>query len=179
MKPVLTKQDFVRRYAQGEFGNRSPTWESVEEFLPYGDPSKLYHLRNRVAGGPTYYNLSPLELKRLYYAGCYEGDWYVSEMAPTEDTIIQGEVRRSTSYLDFYCSTVVAPMREALERGGQSLHGMKAVGNLKAYMDHNSYDWLWYLLDTYEDHVIELSVYNRFWGTVPRRNTVIWEVRKY
>src|SRR4029079_14257562 len=54
--PVLTKGDFVQRYKQGEFGNASPTWNTFDEYLAANYSGQL-HIRNRVAGGPSWYNV--------------------------------------------------------------------------------------------------------------------------
>lgn len=187
MKPVRTKADFVRRYAQGEFGNASPTWATYRDWLTDwqddGWEDRRYHLRNRIAGGATYYNITgenvPDTFKRLLAEGVDGQNIYVSEMAPTELTLIQGEVRRSTYGLELYYSRYVAPMRESLARGGKSVGGILSVTLLKHFLDNSSWEWLNYLLDEYPDHVVEFSTYGKQWGTVPGMNTVFWEVRLY
>ncbi|MCK9569389.1 hypothetical protein M0R72_10665 [Candidatus Pacearchaeota archaeon] len=185
-EPVLTKADFVRRYAAGnEFGNHSPTWSRVEDFLaepPLHDGQK-YHLRNRVTGGPTWYNIDEDAVAFAFYALLHEGirseDLYLSAMAPTELTLIQGEVMRSPWGLYLYYSQVAKPMREALAERAQSVSGLTAMMLLKRYMCQRSYEWLEYLLEEYDGHVIEFSSYGKCWGTLPGMNTVWWEIRKY
>ena len=62
-KPVLTKKDFVRRYARGEFGNASPTWSTYWDWMQskhwVGQQRQLYHIRNRIAGEKTWYDVPP------------------------------------------------------------------------------------------------------------------------
>ncbi len=187
-KPVTSKKDFVRRYQRGEFGNRSPTWETVLGWM--NDPNghgtrgwngpKLYHLRNRVAGGDTYYNLTANQLiARIPNIQGSIDNYYVSEMAPTDRTLIQGEVQRQVSGLYLRYSTVKAPMREALGSSQEHTWGLQSKIILQNYLCPSSYYWLEYLLDTYKSHVIEFSTYSVNWGTVPGVNTVWWEVRKY
>lgn len=180
-KPVLTKADFVVRYKNGEFGNASPTWDTFEEYMDSGYRG-LVHYRNRVAGGKTWYNIP--------YETCF-ADWikaclevprcqlYISAMAPTDKTLIQGEVMRGVWGLDLTYTFVKKPMRDAFAE--QTLHANKlqAIVILRQSMDNNSFEWLQYLLDNYEDHVIEFSVYDVEWGTVEGYNTVFWECRKY
>lgn len=183
VKPVKTKQDFVRRYQLGEFGNRSPTWEA-NEWLRIGQVVKsntLFHLRNKAIGGKTYYNLMPSD---LYSSLCAipeneRHNWYVSEMAPTDKTLVQGEVSRTSEGLYFRYTTEKLPMREALEKSQCHAYGIMAKSLLQKYLCPKSYEWLSYLLDTYEDHIVELSAYSVFWGTVPGHNAVFWEVRSY
>jgi hypothetical protein len=184
-RPVLTKADFVARYREGEFGNASPTWDSVEEFLanpPMGDGQK-YHLRNRVTGGPTWYNIDEDAVEFCYYMflekGVEAGDLYVSAMAPTELTLIQGEVQRGIWGLDLYYSQVRKPMRDALREQSRSVSGIISNWLLQHYLCPASYEWLQYLLDSYPNHVVEFSTYDTEWGTVPGYNTVWWEVRAY
>lgn len=182
--PVKTKTDFVRRYQMGEFGNASPTWEATEFIHCSGrDWKTKYHLRNKVAGGPTYYNLNENDLLlRCYYLaanGSNLDQFYVSEMAPTAKTLIQGEVMRWHRGLYLYYSTVRKPMRDALAAEAHEAEGVKALTLLRHYLNQRSYDWLEYLLEEYPDHVIEFSTYSECWGTIPGYNTVFWECRLY
>lgn len=181
--PVLSKKDFVERYIQGEFGNHSPTWRSAVEFKQESDSLGLYHIRNRVAGGKTWYNLTKnyclIVWRRLLIHGYRLGDLYISQMAPTSSTLFQGEVARGIYGLDLIYSTQTLPMREALRIDSNYATGIRSLILLRHYLCQRSYDWLMYLLDTYEDHVVEFSVYAQDWGTVPGYNTVFWEVRKY
>ena len=184
-KPVLTKRDFVRRYAAGEFGNASPTWDSVVEWCsdePWERFGSLYHIRNRIAGAATWYNVDYRRLEWVWQealAKFLSGQLYISAMAPTEKTVLQGEVQRGLWGLDLYYTTVAKPMREALRVASYSVRGIIAVSLLRQHLCPNSYDWLMHLLDSYPGHVVEFSTYSVEWGTVPGYNTVFWEVRKY
>lgn len=182
-KPVLTKRDFSRRYAEGEFGNASPTWQTLPSFVEAVDWSgrQAYHLRNRVKGGPTYYNLHPREATDRWTKAEDLSQWYCSAMAPTELTVIQGEVMiRAPHGLElFYSRAQNLPMRDALQAAPQTAFGISAVTILRYFLCPNSLEWLHTLLSRYADHVIEFSTYDREWGTVQGYNTVFWEVRSY
>lgn len=182
-KPVLTKADFVRRYKAGEFGNASPTWSTVVEYQQSGYLGSV-HLRNRVASAPGAYNVTPktftAELLGLYDKGVKNEDLYVSAMAPHHLNIIQGEVQRSGRHLDlFYSNEPDLPMRDALAKCAHQVYGATARFLLRFYLNQRSYEWLEYLLCSYPDHVVEFSVFQKCWGTVPGHNTVFWEVRAY
>jgi hypothetical protein len=188
-KPVLTKADFVSRYIAGEFGNHSPTWGTLDEFLQAkytpGRSNKLgqCHIRNRIAGGATYYNIPCIEVehrwKRLVKHGVDPTSLYISLMAPTEETIFQGEVMRGLWGLELTYTTVALPMRDALLKDTRLARGIIASSLVKHFLCDNSYEWLQSLLDNYPDHVVEFSTYGVNWGTLPSYNTVFWEVRLY
>ena len=184
--PVQTKQDFVRRYALGEFGNHSPTWGSLAEFIAYKYPSTrvgLCHIRNRIAGGPTWYSVPGEEVehhwKQLVLHGADANNLYISLMAPTEQTLFQGEVIQDVGGLDLTYTTVAKPMRDALHERSLRARGIIAVALLRYYLCPRSYEWLQVLLDRYSHHAVEFSTYSRNWGTLPHYNTVFWEVRLY
>jgi len=179
--PVLTKADFVERYIRGEFGNHSPTWGTRQEYLADGYKG-LVHIRNRVAGARTWYNVPPEGFERAWAEALryYRADQlYISAMAPTDKTVFQGEVQRGLWGLDLYYSCVARPMREALRLQGRTVRGVFALCLLQRFLCPNSYEWLQVLLDRYPDHVVEFSTYSVNWGTLPGYNTVFWEVRLY
>lgn len=179
--PVLTKRDFVRRFRQGEFGNAGPVWDTPRDFIgvPLGERKGLYHLRNRVAGGSTHYNLTYGQALDGWRDTADYRQWYVSEMAPTEKTLIQGEVLETEKGLTLLHSRIAKPMREALAESSQSVSGIIAVSLLRSFLCPNSYDWLMTLLERYEGHVVEFSTYDTCWGTLPNFNSIFWEVRSY
>jgi hypothetical protein len=183
--PVKNKRDFVRRYQQGEFGNCAPTWNVLNDFLASGYRG-LVHLRNRVAGGYTLYDVPADDVWHKSLEITQQGlvapqNLYYSGMAPTDKTLIQGEVmEREGCGLYLYYSKVAKPMRAALIEKSQEASGIIAVSLLRYYLCQNSYEWLQTLLERYPFHVIEFSTYSEQWGTLaPRFNTVFWEVRNY
>lgn len=186
-KPVLTKADFVKRYQAGEFGNASPTWEGYAEWRR-AQPWKngigdLYHIRNRVAGGPTFYNVHWQQMEAAWVRACFlqhPRDYYISAMAPTDKTTCQGEVSEGVWGLQLHYSLVPnKPMRAALAEGARDVTGLVASIVLGRFLNDLSYGWLRHLLEEYPSHVVEFSAYSVCWGTVPGHNTVFWEVRKY
>ncbi len=188
-EPVLSKRDFCRRFKAGEFGNASPTWDTLKELIASGwleREDQLFHLRNRTAGGPTLYNLNKSELPLSWETVVNPKNWYCSAMAPTDKTVLQGEIIKSSQCnpsghypLWFTGSEVKKPMREALTEDSFTLQGLSVIMYLKYRMNWRSWEWLEHLLETYPDHVVELSVYSRCWGTIPGFNVVFWECRHY
>ncbi len=177
--PVLTKKDFVRRFMANEFGNRGPNLATLVEFLA-SNYQGLTHIRNKQAGGPTWYDIESQHVSSMWIKhGCRPETHYLAGMAPTAQTLFQGEVQLQPGGLVLYYSTEALTMRAALASSGKTATGIIAVLLLKAYLCPASYDWLTVLLDRYPDHVIEFSTYSCQWGTIPGFNTIFWEVRKY
>lgn len=150
-----------------------------------GYQDTLLHLRNRVPGGAGIYNVHAenvsAALIRLHVEhGVDQKDIYISAMAPTKQTTLQGElmVNQLGEWQLFY-SQEPLPMRDALASSGKQVKGMICRALTDHYMNHRSRQWLDWLLYAYPDHVIEFSCYNRCWGTEPGFNTVFWEVRTY
>lgn len=183
MSPVDSKQDFVQRFLKNEFGNRGPTWDTYDEFRQSGYRG-LIHIRNREAGAKTWYNVPAAdvfyEMRQIIAHGeAIEEDLYFAAMAPTEKTLIQGEVMLDVGGLYLFYSTIAKPMRDALKERAESEWGISAILRLRHYLDPSSYDDMMELLGTYPDHVVEFSTYSCDWGTCPNRNTIFWEVRMY
>lgn len=178
---LSSKKRFIGAYQAGRLGNRAPTWNTLTEFLASGYRGKV-HLRNRIAGGPTQYNV-PATLVELFLQDFLDvhklsiSDIYVSGMAPHDKNVLQGEVRRSERGLDLIYSTQPGlPMRDALREYTKQATGLGALCLLRAAMDANSFDWLQILFDEYPDHVVEFSSFSIPWGTL-NWNTCFWELR--
>jgi len=175
---VLNKRDFVKRYKKGEFGNAAPTWSSVNAFkesynIECFGKNQLFHLRSKNPGGLTYYDLTFNQLINKKNVENY----YVSAMAPTEKTILQGEIRQSIKHLELRYTTVKKPMRDAFKIEDITIFGLQVNYVVSSCLDANSQDWLYVLLDRYPNHIIEFSTYSTQWGTISGYNTVFWEVR--
>jgi len=154
-------------------------WDTLEEWRSSGYTGSM-HLRNRVAGGSTYYDIPVAEVESTYRrVGASSQGYYLAAMAPTSKTLIQGEVQRTHRGLELHATTIAKPMREALSEASVDLRGIISIEVLKVYLCPSSYDWLNYLLGAYPDHVVEFSTYGTNWGTLVGYNTVFWEVRNY
>jgi len=179
----------VERYRAGEFGNHSPTWLTLEDFLRQRPDDGYFHIRNRVAGGPTWYNVHAYDVA-FRWQQLTEGldgatpvapsSLYISAMAPHEHNLLQGEVWQGPWGLNLHASYEIGvPMRDALSVSPFDCTGLEARLRLQQVMNDLSWEWFQWLLEAYPDHVIEFSSFSVCWGTVPGHNTVFWEIRKY
>lgn len=175
------KHQFVEEYRAGRYGNASPTWGTLEEWIESRFTSGLFHLRNRRAAGETRYNLTPAQVKNLWPVMKEPADWYLSAMAPHDKNVIQGEVYEGPGGLYLMYSPVLGkPMRDALAEKTYHLHGLMAKVILKRSLCDRSWDWLRELFDRYPGHIVEFSTFSVPWGTLyPLYNTVFWEIRSY
>jgi hypothetical protein len=181
-KEIRSKSEFVYWFQKGIFGNKTQNWDTYDEFQQSGYQG-LVHIRNRIAGAKTWYNVPACdvfyEMRQIIAHGeAEEKNLYLAAMAPTAETTFQGEVFRSEQGLAVYYSTVPKPMRESLAEGGKQIMGLTAKLFLEHYLDLVDYDWIQELLDRYDGHIVEFSVYNTRCGTLNRR-CIIWECRLY
>lgn len=181
--PVLTKADFVRRYHAGEFGNRPPEWLTLDEVLAsgYRDP---VHIRNRVAGGPTWYDVEAADLTdvvgELVRSGAAsESSLYYAAMGRDEWRTLQGYTVQGLRGLDLWYTLTQKPLRTALSEESYNVSGVCATVLLRAYLCPNSLEWLDHLIKEYPGHAVEFTVWDRNWGLLPNFNTMFWEVRAY
>lgn len=183
-KAVKTKTDFVKRYISGEFGNRSPTWNHLNDFIATSHTTTdRFHLRTRRASGDTWYDIKAWRMLEYWQLALKKGyrpeELYISQMAPTLNTTLQGELMQTEDGLMLRGTYVRLPMRKALKLSSFVVTSLRAVCQLKTYCDPVSVDWMNELIERYPGHVIEFSTYNVTFGTIPRLNTIIWEVRDY
>lgn len=179
-KSVKTKQDFYERFYRGEFGNHGLMWSSLQKWKD-SQYKKPIAIRTLKPGGRCDYDIPCNEVEQrteeFHKQGWLELNW--SAMAPTERIIIQGEGVLSVGGLQLFISKEKFPMREALRIGGFHTSGVLAMSHLRITCDPDSFDWLMYLFEAYDEHVVEFSIFECCWGVVANKNTVIWEVRKY
>lgn len=180
VRPVRTKLDFYRRFYAGEFGNHGPMWSSLGEWRRSCYPGRIA-IRTLVQGGRCDYDIPPGEVTsrtdEFRRDGWTSLNW--SAMAPTEKTLIQGEVCRTSRGIEGFVSRDRLPMRPALARGGRPVRGPVLIETLRHFCCGQSIDWIMELLDRFDGHTIEFSTFSVPWGVVRGMNTVIWEVRRY
>jgi len=184
-EPVLNKRDFLKRFLNNEFGNRTRVWETSEEWLDWWKHNETahmkFHFRCKQPAGKTYYQKTHKGILELINnKSVNNDDYYVAEMADPKLTVIQGEVQRITGkglHLTFNdCHKL--PMRDALKKMTKMSRGIIAQQILRHYLPPGEYEHVMSLLDEYDAHVIEFSTYSKTLGTL-KQNTIIWECRRY
>lgn len=187
---ILSKTLSVEMFGRGEFGNRLRQWNSIQACVKSGYKGKvaLRYKDKKGGGGPCKYNI-PIEhaAHELIQLCLSNVQWnpnyfYVNEMGPDSKITLQGEFYdNAPSWGGYYLlySTVGKAMREALAINRSHHYGNGSLLILKQVMSRDSYEDFELLRNLYPDHVIEFSCYSINLGSLPRRNTIFWEVRKY
>lgn len=176
--PVNNKSSYYRRWLAGEFGNRPRAWGHIDE-LEKSSYVGLVNIRSTVAGSTKTTHHVPKSLCRAKLAelGLPIAEAKFNEAMPDESLLIQGELSCDHCGWRLSYSFDKAVMRTAMQNA-RHVDGIVARVLLGEFCDASSFDDLSALLDEYPDHVIEFSVY-RFPVGDCRRNTIVWEVRRY
>jgi hypothetical protein len=185
--PVLTKIDMYARLNAGEFGNTLPAWEDPNDWwadvreLP-GLDRRLWGVRSKVANDPlTKLNVPTAEV--FDRVGLISAGANITCMVKPWSPQLECDVCRRPDGPGLTVSGNVGPIKPGSWREHMKTpklwEGSRATVILGYHLNANSYDDLMILLEEYPDHVVELSALDHCFGTVPGRNAVIWEVRKY
>jgi hypothetical protein len=184
--PVLNKPDFTRRAKRGEFGNTLGSWPSIDAAEAAGFKGPTFWFRGRQAGWPYTETHLPwadrreLMAKKLAESGTPADQILICEDEPPGSRrLIQGNVwwPRSDQFILEY-DTSQDSVRAATDRGLTHAEGLAAREILRARLEPRDYEAVLELLETYRDHVVEFTAFDRTMGLL-ERCIVIWEVRKY
>lgn len=181
---IRTKADYFARSSRGDF-NQLPSWPSESEARASG-----YHgpvmIRSRTPDSPYMRPNVPMDrvadmIDHLITLGARREEFYLTWMSPCVGRVLNGELIDLDDGLYLQYSTVQAHLREALyfRPGVRHVRRSEATAILRSVCDPDSVDDLFRLLAEFPRHAIELTVYDRPIGTIPGRNVVIWEIRKY
>ncbi len=181
-EPVLNKADMYRRIATGEFGNVLPKWYDFDAWCVEANPraGQLWGVQHtKIAGFPgTRLNVDSMNVLAVVDGGDFRGENYcISTMIHQHGNVLwEGDVTRE------YISGNFAPAGGSWRRHmlkPRLISGSAARLVLRSLLNENSFDDLETLLDNYPDHVVELTALDCCYGTVPHRNGIVWEVRRY
>lgn len=184
--PVLTKKLNHRLWQSGAWGTKLRSWRTPEECSDSGYTG-LVALRTI---GPTgeascYYDLDVVQVSFRYrwltsWQGVPADNLTLDEMAPSARTLVQGEYLNDALWPGYFLhSREPLPMRRALRKSSETSEGMRTDMILRGAMTCASWEDWQELLTLYPGHVLEVSVYDCPVGDLPRRNALVWEVRRY
>jgi len=180
MTKITSRHQALALFKQGHYGNAVPSW-TYKEFINQPLPG-LFSVRYRGGIGgsgiceylKTYKEALEITRKSSYPSK----NFFYNQSCPDHRLAIQGEMRRTVQGLYLFYSMAKLPMREAL-KDGKHAEGLRAKMMLEHFCDPSSLNDIYWLLDKYEDASLEFTTWSCCFGTLPNRNTVVWEVRHY
>jgi hypothetical protein len=183
--PLTSKTAYVERWNRLALGNKLRSWSNISD-VPSAEEGLRIMVRSTVPG-------IPLPLTDATYAQVVKflKHWktpealHFNECAPDDEVLFQGEVMRG--YLGrmefrgcFPKLGILQRMRDCLEGTCVNhMRGFEVTCMLRRYLSPAAYNDVEELLETYPDHVIELTAYLNDLGWARGRNVIIWEVRNY
>lgn len=190
---IRNKAEFFRLWEAGVLGNRTQIWHDPYLAWSWGfETSISRHLgpdfprigfrQIGISGGGKWEKVSYQKVFKTAEQWTKEGRKFImDDGAPDEHRTLQGEICRTYRGLEGYLDRISKiPMRPAMAAGhmrhcsGSVVHAL-----LDCYMDPNSRDDLFALLDLFPDATIEFSCFSVDVGIFPNRNTLFWETRDY
>ena len=184
---VYDKNEGYALYLNGFYGNKPKTRDSYKELVNSGYKGNVtLRTKNRVGGkGITKYDLTlekaKNEISNLQKQGFNKEYITFNESMPDNLLLMQGELVRTHEGLYFTYSTEKTQMNKAMMGNPSKLNvvkGLQAKLLLQKNMTPESYEDLQILLETFPNDIIELSSWGKNIGNLPRRNSLIWEIRK-
>ena len=180
-EPIRSKDVMYRTLVAGGFGNTCPVYFSVGEWLRAENGGvPLWGVRSHTSGDPRARLDVPTAVVADYCRSVF-GD-HGFNITPMVDHMLafRGEVYDAGSrglVLFGVAGRRELKWRPAFRQYGREYTGSAAAVVLRTVMNGNSYDDLQILLEQYPGHVVEFTALEREFGTVPGRNSVVWEVR--
>lgn len=180
---ITSKQQMYDLLSSNRLGNTIPQYACLQDWEASGEHLVFpyWGVRTRVPGGPCRLNCpseevgATIESFRLHVPN-------ISVMISSIGRVTWlGEVWDSPGGL--ICSGVEHPPHvhdwRTLMRHPSLWEGVRARKLLREHLNPNSYSDVMELLEEYPEHVVEFSVLDRCYGTIPHRNAITWEVRLY
>lgn len=181
---ISDKKIMYEMLAAGRFGNTIQQYFDVHEWAQSEEYQKYawWGIRSLIPGGPCHLNYHREWVRNVMH----EFDEYGYNISVMVDQAFSvkmwAEVYRSELGLTLWYLEYPprgSGWRKLFPAEGKMAYGTTAKMMLKRHLNDNSYDDMMILLDEYDGHVVEFSVLDRCFGTVPHRNAIVWEVRDY
>lgn len=184
--PITRKRQMYEALGAGRFGNTTRSYRTVEEWLCSADYQRYewWGIRSLVPGGPCRLNCPRSEVAATaarpeFQAAGVDISLMIDRLAVVT---LSAEVYDSPTGLLVY--GIEYPPRGGSWRAdmpsrGREYRGLAARLLLRQHLWPSSLEDLWAVFERWPGHVYECSAFDRAVGTVPGRNAICWEVRRY
>ena len=180
---ISSKKIMYERLRAGLLGNSFRIWTDVDEFAKSNFRGLTgVRIQGMIPGLPYFHHLNFQQTVEKFYELKRQGYTPIIYEASDDPHIVwQGEVTRASWSCGWHVeySRAKTHMRAAFAVERLCVTGYSATVLLQNTLTPSSFADLEDLMDLYEDHVIELTVYDQCVGQFPDRNYCLWEVRKY
>lgn len=177
---VSSKKEMYSMLSAGRFGNTNPAFHDLADWVdsPERDKYPLWGIRSMFAGDPRSILDVPTEDVESLIARDFRGGFNLSPMVDRWLTL-RADVYDAPGGLVVFGVEGHGDVkwRQAFNLYGREWTGLAARGVLRSHMWPADYDDLGELMDDFPEHVVEVTCCTRAVGTVPHRNTIVWEVR--
>lgn len=185
IQPITNKQQNFEAVNAGLWGNHVRQWPSLQEwtiwFIKLEDEqlnniARLYMLRSFK---PNQIAKKVCTIRELVDMSYEEADgYYVNECIDNSTVILNAEVQLGAHGIEMMYSELACTMREAQAADWRPAKGLFAKMLLQSKLCERGYEKLMEILNTYDDHIVEVTACSCGVGELGWR-TIIWEVRKY
>lgn len=178
---IEKKSQFYELSLRGLCGNTPRVWRSLEEFYSQREIPKYVTVRSLEFNSFMKPIIDSGELATVVSAAT-PGTYVINEIPdPGLSRLIQGELTWVNGQWYLFYSSSSEPMRRALMKDGRHAYGMVALNMVKAVATPSDFEDVMWIMDEYCERqvypVIEFTVFPACIGSIPNRNTLIWEVR--
>jgi hypothetical protein len=186
--PIKTKTEYYKRCELLQVGNTLRFWNSYDE-LAASDYKGTVSIRNMIKDGTTnkvrLYEIPQDDLPRILSTLKDVSELGFTEDPPNKYRTIQGEFSYVSGKPVLTYTFLKEPMYLAFKKEQLHKDGLSATILLNEYCDPSSYEWIISATEIFGDHthvnipIIEFTCFSINIGSIPNRNTIIWEIRNY
>ena len=187
-EPVRTKEVMYKLLVAGCFGNTLPQWFDIQTWKndPKAGNIPVWGVRTLTPGGPCRLYCPRNEVEKT-------AEEYRQLGHKINISIMLDAICYVTLYADVYDDPTTGQLcvygveyppkgsswRAIMPTQGKTYTGLEARLLLQRHLTPSSLADGEALRELYPDHVYELSACDRNIGTIPGRNSIMWEVRLY
>ena len=175
------KSHFYELMERGCLGNTLRNWRTIQD--AWDAESPYYGFREiGIAGGGLHSVVPRSDLFAKFNDWSHAGRRFImDEAAPDTDVQLQGEICQGIFGWEGYLGIRTGlRMRPAMAAGCmRPYRGLSTRTIVRSFCCENSFGDIECLFDLYPDATIEFATYPYDLGKIPRRNTLIWELRNY